>query len=245
VILLATQLFNTVLYGSIAGISTLIGILVVVFAKEFTKKYSVYLVSFSAGILITFGLVNLASQSLELYKYSLWIILAGILLFYLIEHFIMLHPFHEPKERMHAMGKTVALGLGFHSLIDGIVIGAGFEISHQVGLMSTLAVVAHEFPEGITSMAVLLHVKVKKILAFLYSILIAIATPIGAILTYYLINNLSKEILGILLALAAGSFIYVGASDLIPETHENYKKMNALYFVIGILFVILIGYIFG
>ena len=242
---MATQFFNTVLYGSIAGIATIIGILIVLYANKFTKKYSIYLVSFSAGILITFGLINLIPQSLRLYKDSLWIVLFGILLFYLIEHFIMLHPFHEPSQRMHAVGKTAALGLGFHSLIDGIVIGAGFEISQQIGLISTLAVIAHEFPEGVTSMAVLLHVKFKKSLALFYSFLVALATPVGAILTYYLINDINKEILGALLALAAGSFIYVGASDLIPETHENYNRMNALYLVIGVLFVIIISLIFG
>src|SRR3989344_6264220 len=116
---MASALINTIIYSNLAAISTIIGILIVLYAKKFTKKYSIYLVSFAAGILITFALISLIPQSLELYKYSLFIVLIGFLLFYLIEHFVMLHPFHEPRERVHAAGKTAVLGLGLHSLIDG------------------------------------------------------------------------------------------------------------------------------
>jgi len=242
---MATQLFNTLFYSSIAGITTILGILIVLFFKNFTKKYSIYLISFAAGVLVTFALLHLIPESLELYQYSLWFVLVGFLIFYLIEHLVMHHPFHEPIGREHAAGKTAVLGLGFHSLIDGVVIGAGFEISNEIGLIATLAVIAHELPEGLTAMAVLMHAKFKKIKSLLYSFLVAIATPVGAILTYYFINNISEEFLGFLLALAAGSFLYVGASDLVPETHEQYKKMNAVYFVIGILFVVIISFIFS
>ena len=242
---MATQLFNTVFYSSIAGIATILGILIVMYAKEFNKKYSIYLVSFAAGVLVTFALIHLIPESLELYSSSLIIVLVGFLLFYLIEHFVMLHPFHEPSEKKHAAGKTTVIGLGFHSLIDGIVIGAGFEISRQIGLIATLAVIAHELPEGLTAMAVLMHANVKKIKAFIYSFLVAIAAPIGALLTYYFIQDISKGFLGVLLALAAGSFIYIGASDLVPETHEHYNKMNAFYLILGVLFVIIINFIFS
>ena len=242
---MATQFFNTIFYSSIAGLATIVGILIVLFAKNFTKKYSIYLVSFAAGTLIAFALIHLIPESLELYDNALFIVLIGFLIFYLIEHFVMLHPFHEPSEREHAAGKTAVLGLGFHSFIDGIVIGAGFEISQEIGLIATLAVIAHELPEGLTAMAVLMHAKVKKIKSLFYSFLVAIATPIGAILTYYFVKDINEPFIGFLLALAAGSFIYIGASDLVPETHEHYNRMNALYLVIGVIFVILINFIFS
>ncbi|AJF62808.1 MAG: Zinc transporter ZupT [archaeon GW2011_AR20] len=242
---MATQLFNTLFYSSVAGIATILGILIVLFAKEFTRKYSIYLVSFAAGVLVTFALIHLIPESLKLYQHSLWFVLAGFLIFYLIEHLVMHHPFHEPTGREHAAGKTAVLGLGFHSLIDGVVIGAGFEISNEIGLIATFAVIAHELPEGLTAMAVLMHAKFKKIKSLIYSFLVAIATPVGAILTYYFIKSISEGFLGFLLALAAGSFLYVGASDLVPETHEQYKGMNAVYFVIGILFVVIISFIFS
>jgi ZIP family zinc transporter/zinc and cadmium transporter len=157
----------------------------------------------------------------------------------------MRHSFHESYEREHAVGNLVAIGLGFHSLIDGVVIAAGFELSKEFGLITTLAVIAHEVPEGVTSMAVLLHNKIKKTLSIIYSFFIAVATPIGAILTLLFLKNINNEILGILIALAAGSFLYIGASDLIPETHEKYNKKNALFLIIGMVFVILITFIFG
>lgn len=242
---MATQTFNTIFYSSIAGIATVIGILIVLYFKKFTKKHSVYLVSFAAGVLITFALLHLIPDSIELYKNSLVIVLMGFLLFYLIEHFIMMHPFHEPSEREHSYGKTAILGLGFHSLIDGVVIAAGFEISTNLGLIATLAVIAHELPEGITSIAVLLHSGFNKNISIFYSFLVAIATPLGAILTLLFLKNINDSILGALIALAAGSFLYIGASDLIPETHENYSTINAVFLVIGVLFVIFITRIFS
>ena len=86
--------YNTIIYSSLAGIATIIGIFIVIFAKQFTRKYSIYLISFAAGVLITFSLIELIPESVELYKYSLFIVLAGFLLFYLIEHFLMRHSFH-------------------------------------------------------------------------------------------------------------------------------------------------------
>jgi len=238
------EINNTIIYSSIAGLATILGILIILFAEKFSRKYSIYLVSFSAGVLIAFGLIILIPESLELNKNSLLYVLLGFLIFYLLEHFIIHHPYHEPSEREHSVGKLAIIGLGFHSLIDGIVIAAGFEVSNELGLITTLAVVAHELPEGITSMAVLLHSKFKKSLSILLSFFVAIATPLGALLTLYFFNDVSKEILGILIAIAAGSFIYIGASDLLPETHEHYNKLNAFYLLIGVVFVILISFIF-
>lgn len=240
-----TQFYNTIIYSGIAGLSTIIGILLVLYAKEFTRKNSIYLVSFAAGVLLGFSFIHLIPDSIQIYKYSLYIVLLGFLIFYLIEHFIMRHSFHESYTREHTAGNVAAIGLFFHSLIDGIVIAAGFEISRELGLIATIAVIAHELPEGVTSMAVLLHNKIKKKTAILYSYLIALATPVGALLTLLLFRNISKEFLGILIALAAGSFLYIGASDLVPETHERYNKLNAAYLILGILFVIIISLIFS
>ena len=241
---MATQSFNTIFYSSIAGLATILGILLVLYAKDFVKKHSIYIVSFAAGVLITFSFTHLIPESLELYSNALAIVLLGFLIFYMIEHFIMRHSFHENYEREHIVGNTAALGLGIHSLIDGVVIGAGFEVSNELGLITTLAVIAHEFPEGITSMAVLLHTRVKKWKAILYSIFIAIATPLGAILTLVFLKNLNQGVLGFLIAIAAGSFLYVGASDLVPETHEQYNKKNALFLILGVVFVVVISMLF-
>src|SRR3989344_6714691 len=135
---MATQFFNTIFYSSIAGLATIIGILIVLYAKKFTKKYSIYLVSFAAGVLISFALMHLIPDALKIYDDALIIVLLGFLAFYLIEHFIMRHSFYESYERKHVtVGKVAILGLGLHSLIDGVLIAAGFEISQEFGLMAT------------------------------------------------------------------------------------------------------------
>ena len=75
---MATQFFNIIFYSSIAGLATIIGILIVLYAKEFTKKHSIYLVSFAAGILLTFALINLIPESLKLYNNALSILIDNL-----------------------------------------------------------------------------------------------------------------------------------------------------------------------
>ncbi len=232
---------NIIIYSLVAGFATILGILLVQHAKSFVKKYSIYFVSFAAGVLIAFSLLHLIPDAIELYENALLIVLLGFLIFYMIEHFIMRHSFHENYTKEHASGNVAALGLFFHSLIDGVAIAAGFELSNELGIITTIAVIAHELPEGVASMAVLMHNKIKKGLTLFYAYSIALATPIGAILTLLFFKNINENVLGVLLALAAGSFIYVGASDLVPETHEEYDKKNALFFILGIIFVVLIS----
>ncbi len=236
-----TQLFNTIFYSSLAGLATITGILLVLYFQKTAKKYSTYLISFAAGILITSAFLNLIPESLMLYQKSLIYVLIIFLVFYIIEQFIMIHSCKDDKCRIHIIGKMSVFGIGFHSLIDGLVIGAGFATNPELGIIATLAVIFHELPEGITTMSILIHSNIKRIKAITFSILVAIATPIGAVLTYFFIKNISQSALGILLAIAAGSFIYVAASDLIPETHKKFNKFNILFILIGVIFIILIS----
>ena len=83
---MATQSFNTILYSSIAGLATILGILLVLYAKDFVKKHSIYIVSFAAGVLITFSFTHLIPESLELYSNALAIVLLGFLIFYMIKN---------------------------------------------------------------------------------------------------------------------------------------------------------------
>jgi len=113
------------------------------------------------------------------------------------------------------------IGMALHSAIDGMIIGTGFEVSHDLGLLAALAVVAHEVPEGIAMLAILLHYGWQRRSAIMLTLFVAVATPLAAVVTFALVRDLSPELLGALLAIAGGSFIYIAASDLVPESHRS------------------------
>lgn len=240
-------LFFILFYSLLAGFATIAGLLIVLWQEKWARKNSIYLISLAAGVLITTALLNLLPESLKLLPLqdNIWLspffsLIIGFGLFYVIEQLIVIHTCVEENCETHTFGIVAALGIGFHSLIDGIVIGVGFELDYRIGLISSLAVIVHELPEGIFTLGFLLHANMSLKKAVIYTTAVALATPLGAILTYVFIKDVPQTLLGYILAIAAGSFLYIGASDLIPQTHKVSRKASALLVVLGALFVILI-----
>lgn len=241
---MAQDIFNSIIFSIIAGGASIIGMLSVLYFSRFAKKYSTYSISFAVGVLITIAFTHLLPESLELNSNAILITLVGFLTFYLIEHFVMIHSCHEDECEVHHMGTMSAIGIGFHSLIDGVAIGIGFEVSNEIGLFTALAVLLHKLPEGINTMSIMIHSRMNKKKAIMYSTFVALATIIGTIIALIFTSKISENTLGALLAFAAGSFIYIGASDLLPETHHKFNKMNAVILFAGVFFVISLGALF-
>ncbi len=240
------QTINVLVFSIIAGIATLIGVMLVFYKEKWAKANSIYLISFAAGIMLATAFGHIIPESLELNKKGAAIaILAGILAFYLLQTFIMFHS-HEGVEKVHQIGILALIGLGFHSLLDGVAIVAGFKADPKIGAFTTLAVLLHELPEGVMTTGILLHSGMKKSKILAYSILVAVATPIGAIISYFALPpGISDAIIGILLALAGGSFVYVAAVDLIPETQKELKLLNIASLIAGVLLIMVISQFFG
>ncbi|MFQ6039459.1 MAG: ZIP family metal transporter [Candidatus Poribacteria bacterium] len=239
------QTINVLGFGIIAGIATLIGVMLVFYREEWSRANSIYLLSFAAGIMLATALVHIIPESLKLNEKGAAIaILAGILGFYLLQTFMMFHS-HEEGQEIHQIGILALIGLTFHSLLDGVAIVAGFEASYQVGVLTTLAVLLHELPEGVMTTGILLHSGMQKGKILTYSTLVAVATPIGAVVSHFALGGISKGVVGILLALAGGSFIYVAAVELIPETQKEQKLPNVAALIAGVLFITVISQIFG
>jgi len=228
---------NALLFSWLAGLSTIFGIFLVMLNEKFTKKYSILFVSLAAGVLLGAGFFELIPESFALNSHAMLITLIGFLLFYLLENLIVVHICKERDCTKHRIGIMAVLGVTFHSFIDGVVIGISFGISYVLGIISATAVIAHEFPEGILAYSMLIHSDFNKKKSLLYSIFIALATPIGTIIALLFIKSISVNILGGALAFAAGSFLYIASSDLIPETHEKFSRLNALLVILGVLFI--------
>ena len=232
---------SIIFYSAIAGLSTILGIALVIMGEEWVIRYSHYVNSFAAGLILGVAFFHLFPESLEHSENALLFIFLGFLVFYLLENVMVLHSgseihFSEKNNPRHVKGMVMSSGLFFHSLIDGVVIGVGFEIDPKLGLLTSLGIISHELPEGVTSFS-LLVTSVPRKTAMKMAIAVALATPLGAILSLAFIGGLSESTVGLLLAMAGGSFLYIGASDLIPETHEKGGVANAGFLLLGILFL--------
>jgi zinc and cadmium transporter len=218
------------LYSGLAGAATLLGIYLVLRAGTWVTSNSVYLISFAAGALIALSLLDIVPEALDLNEYGLHWALLSFIGFYALEKSMVVHAAHEDiaecnlqgeEHRRHSFGLMSFAGIGFHSLLDGVVIGAGFADSHVTGIATTIGVALHEFPEGLSILSILFHAGFERAQATLYSVAVALATPVGAILGYLFLRGIGSSVLGALFGVAAGSFLYIAASDLLPETHRQ------------------------
>jgi len=237
-----------IFYSTLAGISTVAGILIVLKNTEIAHKYSHFINSFAAGAILAIAFFHLLPEAAELTRNSLVFVLLGFMAFYTLESFIVIHSGaeihygHAHHHGAQARGITIFSGLLLHSLVDGIIIGVGFEVDYRIGLITSVGVILHEFPEGITSFMILINRMTRKA-ALLLSLTVAVATPAGALISIIFLNHIPEPTIGKLLALAGGSFLYVTASDLIPETHQKHSLLNGTALLCGIMFTVLIAHL--
>ncbi len=235
-------------WSFLAGAATLFGIYLAFVAQKWVLKNTINLISLASGVLLSSSLAFLLPESIELAKNAAFTtILVTFLAFYLLEHTLILHRHSEiehpsissgqvalrKKDLPHTFGLISLVGLFFHSFIDGVAIGAGFEVSTQLGILATISVLLHEVPEGISAISVLLHAGFDRRRAMTYSWIVALATPFGAVLTLLFLPQITPQVLGIFVAVAAGSFLYVAATDLIPEVQRRLAAFNWVLVFLG------------
>lgn len=236
---------NIIFYSSIAGLATILGVILVILKENIVLKYSHYVNSFAAGLILGIAFFHLFPESLELSQNALTFIFIGFLIFYLLESAVTIHSgaeihFKEARDFKYSKGMVMFTGLFFHSFIDGIIIGIGFEIEPKIGLLTSIGVILHELPEGVTTFSILVNSIARKT-ALRMSVAVGLATLLGAIISLSFIGALEEATIGVLLAMAGGSFLYVAASDLIPEIHESGRYQNAGFLLLGILFLYFIS----
>ena len=234
--------FNIFLYGLVAGLGGILGMSILLFREKWAKRNSLKLICLSVGIFLGLIFFHLLPEAIILNSHALWFTLGGFLLFYLLESLMLLHSHSDVEatgERHHSFGALAVLGLSLHSAFDGLSIGIGFEVSESLGFLATFAVLAHKIPDGIAIASILFFAKELRRTVINYGILISSVTPIGTLLTLLFVQNVSEKIMGGLLAFSSGFFIYIAASDLIPQTHEERGFQNFLYILIGVGFMFL------
>lgn len=238
------------LFTFIGSVGALIGGFILLSNEKLALKISHFLASFAAGVLLGSAFFDLLPEAVHESEGTginifFWA-LVGIIVFFLIERFIhWFHhheEFHEHKKESKSTIPLIIIGDTMHNFIDGIVIAATFMVNIPLGIVTTIAVAAHEIPQEIGDFGLMLHKGLARKKIILVNIVSAAAAFIGAIATY-LLGNILEGYIPIFLALTAGFFIYIATSDLIPEIHyEKRRKFAAIESFLLILGIVLIWF---
>jgi zinc and cadmium transporter len=237
--------------ASLAGsVFSLIGGVLLLTKRISVDRVQRVAIPFAAGAMLAAALLDLLPEALEhgdSVLITMSLVLCGFVLFFVLERFLSwFHHHHDHHDspsnmkRRHSIRSLIVVGDTLHNAIDGMVIGAAFLADPVVGVIATIAIAAHEIPQEIGDFGVLLSLGMRRKTVLLVNILSAFATVVAAVVVFGFGSALSA-FEPTLLALAAGMFVYIAASDLVPAIHEeksvrvaNYQTMVLLF---GIVFV--------
>lgn len=230
---------------SVFGISIIsfIGVLGLGVNTKNLKKIIVPLVSFAAGSLLGDVFVHLLPEIAEESGFTITAslyVLCGIIISFIMEKIIAWRHCHTPldEHHVHRFAYMNLIGDSLHNFIDGLIIGASYLVSIPVGIASTVAILLHEIPQEIGDFGVLVHGGFSKKKALFYNFITAMTAVVGTILALILSNSLG-QLTTFLIPFAAGTFIYIAGSDLIPELHKDDSLKSGIIqtiaFILGIL----------
>ena len=232
---------------AIVSLIAFVGILTFSLKEEKLGKILLYLVSFAAGGLLGGAFIHLLPEAVERFGFNVSVslsVLLGIITFFILEKLIHWRHCHIPtsEKHPHPFAYMNLVGDGVHNFIDGLIIAGSYLVSIPLGLTTTLAVILHEIPQEIGDFGVLVHGGFKKRKALFLNFLTALTAVVGTVVALSLsifVENLTL----FLLPFAAGGFIYVASTDLIPELHKgSYETKKSLLqlitFVLGILIML-------
>ena len=194
-------------------------------------------IALSGGIVVAVALFDLIPEALEAVGDEhrvMALVGLGFVVFFVAERYLVLHHRDEPEEaRAHGqVGAIGASALAFHTFTDGLGIGLAFGLDTGTGLLVLLAVISHDFADGLNAVTFILRQGGTRRLAFRWLTLVAVAPLFGAATGAAI--DVSEETLGYLLALYAGVFLYIGATDLLPEAHShNPSRLRVLVTLAG------------
>ncbi len=241
---MANELYFILLSTFLASAMSLIGIFALASSGKTLNKLTSFLVSLSIGGLLGGAFLHLIPEAVEktnIQNVSL-LVLGGFFLFFLIERFFHWRHCHDEKCEIHPFAYTNLVGDSIHNFIDGLIIAGSFLTSTSVGFASTLAIIIHEIPQELGDFGVLIYAGFSKKKAILFNFLTALTAVFGGLIGYFFFSYVQGFLI-YLLPIAAGGFIYVGASDLIPEIRKENSFGKSILHLIVILLGILAMYL--
>lgn len=217
--------------GSVAVVTlmSLVGAAGLQLRNDVLQKTLVFLVPFAAGALLGDAFFHIIPELAEdggfEFTASLSLV-AGLVIFFALEKVLHWHHAHYPHgDVIHPVAMSNLVGDGLHNLLDGSLIGASYLVSPTVGLATTIAVVLHEIPQELGDFGILVHSGVEPKRALRLNLLTGSSAVVGAVLALVSGEALSSEVL---LPIAAGAFIYIASTDLLPELHKEPEPRKSL-----------------
>lgn len=244
------------LFGGVLSVVAASGFLLM--PEAWRRRALPHFVSFAVGALLGAAFLGLLPHALagpgvvDFHNISLAVLL-GLLGFFLLEKMVLWRHCHVDHCEAHvpehahdhgqAAGTLILIGDGIHNFVDGVLIAAAFLTDFHLGVVTSLAVAAHEIPQEVGDFAVLLHSGFSRKRAFIYNILASLTTVVGALLAYFSLAGM-QHILPYILAVAASSFIYIAVADLIPGLHKRLQPaatmQQAALIGVGVLLIYLV-----
>ena len=226
-----------VLANIFVSLLAFVGILTLILKRKIFDKILLLLVSLSAGALMGGAFLHLLPEGFELLGEQVFIYtLAGFVFFFFVEKVLHWRHCHDDHCKVHTFAYMNLFGDVVHNFIDGLVVAGAFIIDLHLGIVTTLAVILHEIPQELGDFGVLIHGGFSKLKALLMNFLVALTAVLGGIVGYFFSSlNFSNY----LIPIAAGGFIYISASDLVPEIRKEVNLKKAFYifgvFILGIV----------
>lgn len=235
-------------------IVSLLGFLGVIFMRirqDVLDKMLYYLISLSAGVLMGATFLHILPEAVESSKDAQYVfvpVLVAFGTFFLIEKILHWHHCSEGMDHKHTIGFMNLFGNGIHNFIDGVLIAGAFMIDINLGIVTAFSVALHEIPHEIGDYAVLIYSGFSKIRALFMNFGVGLFMVIGGI-SGYILSRESAVILRYILPFAGGGFIYIAASDLVPELKKEQNLWRSLKLIgtfgVGIIIIYLFGLLEG
>jgi len=234
----------------LASLVAFVGGALAIFNEEKVRRIAHFVVSFAIGALLSVSLLELIPEAIGMSTVKIvmpWV-LVGMILFFIFEKFLFWYHCHGGVCPVHTYSYLILWGDFLHNFFDGIIIALAFLVDIKLGVLTSVAIIFHEIPQEIGDFAILMHGGFSRAKALMYNFLSATSVMIGAILTF-VFGSVLEPFLPIGLALVAGNFIYIAATDLMPELHEStgfaHSMIQITFIIVGALLVIAPGFLFG
>ncbi|HIH20284.1 TPA: ZIP family metal transporter [Candidatus Micrarchaeota archaeon] len=210
-------LFEILAATILISLISLVGIIFVV--RKNSDKYLQLMVSFAAGAMIAAAFLDLLPEAAAVGKQVFPFALFGFVFFFLLEKILFWHH-HHSKTHLHPFAFLNLIGDAIHNFVDGTIIAASFLQSTELGVTTTLAVIAHEIPQEFGDFSVLIYSGMSQKKALACNLLVALVSVIGAVVMFYA-ASVVPSLSAFMLPFAAGGFLYVAGTDLIPEIKKQ------------------------
>jgi len=225
----------SILATVVVSLASLSGLPLIYLGLKRISGFTSFLVAFAAGALMGGAFLHLlpeAAEEIEVLPVA-WCILIGLVAFFILERLLRWRHCHEETCQVHPVGYLNLVGDCLHNFLDGVIIAAAFLKGPHLGLAVTVGILAHEVPQEIGDLGVLMHSGMKLSRAVVLNLFVALTAVLGTVVGFLALHGSeanshhSHGLIPYVLAISAGGFLYISACDLIPELHKERRQGRA------------------